>query len=50
MRKHTCTSCHQPIDRGAAVIRSIDFHQVAWHRGCPGAPATQDHEWTGEAA
>ncbi|HEX6514794.1 MAG TPA: hypothetical protein VF049_04425 [Nocardioidaceae bacterium] len=50
MRKHICTSCQRPIDRGEAVIRSIDFVQVAWHRDCPGAPATQDHEWTGTAA
>lgn len=30
----TCNHCHRPIPAGEAVIRSISFEQVSWHRDC----------------
>ena len=33
---HKCTSCGEKIPNGQAVIRSIDFEQVAWHKACFG--------------
>lgn len=29
-----CQECHTEIPNGMAVIRSIDFVKVAWHREC----------------
>ena len=32
MKKYTCTECHQPIETGMAVLRSISFQRVAFHK------------------
>lgn len=34
MARKTCSSCNTAIPNGEAVIRSIDFEQVAWHAEC----------------
>lgn len=34
MARHTCKTCGTAIPSGQAVIRSIDFEQVAWHAEC----------------
>lgn len=34
MSNQTCTHCQFPIPAGEAVIRSISFKRVSWHRDC----------------
>lgn len=34
MARKTCTSCGTSIANGEAVVRSINFEQVAWHPEC----------------
>lgn len=34
MHTYTCTTCHHPIPRGHAVLRSVSFSLVAYHREC----------------
>ncbi|HET7736737.1 MAG TPA: hypothetical protein VFK52_12225 [Nocardioidaceae bacterium] len=34
MARKSCNHCHQPIAQGEAVLRSINFEQIAWHQEC----------------
>ena len=41
MNHHTCSTCGQKIQNGRAVIRSVAFEQVAFHKPgeCSRVPA-----------
>lgn len=34
MTTFACRACPEPVARRYAVIRSVNFEQVAWHREC----------------
>ena len=34
MNAHECTTCHEEIPAGLAVIHSVNFQKVAYHREC----------------
>lgn len=31
---HTCDECHQEIPAGEAVVRTVNFERLAFHREC----------------
>lgn len=31
---HTCTECHCEIPSGEAVLRTVNFERLAFHREC----------------
>lgn len=34
MATYYCYECDEPVGRGVALMRSINFEQVAFHREC----------------
>jgi hypothetical protein len=34
MNKYLCEKCFNPIPAGEAVLRSVLFERVAWHKDC----------------
>lgn len=50
MTTFACETCGQPVIRRDAVLRSVNFVQVAWHRDCAEAKGLTPVGWDAQLA